>query len=105
VGRRAAVGSVSLGNPDPSCAKQGVEDDPEGETYWKVSHGIRLTGMPAFCMTLTQTQLWQLATFAHGFAAAGIDGTMEKNAQSSRSAFGAICSGIDALRGIIWRPS
>ena len=25
----------------------GVSDDPVGETYWKVSNGIRLTGMPA----------------------------------------------------------
>jgi mono/diheme cytochrome c family protein len=47
----------------PQLGRHGVEDDPEGETYWKVAHGIRLTGMPSFDKTLTQTQLWQLATF------------------------------------------
>jgi mono/diheme cytochrome c family protein len=38
----------------------GVSDDPPGETYWKVSNGIRLTGMPSFKDTLTDTQIWQV---------------------------------------------
>ena len=41
----------------PQLAKDGVEDDPEGETYWKVKHGIRLTGMPSFGATLDDRQL------------------------------------------------
>ncbi len=47
----------------PQLAKRGVEDDPAGETYWKVAHGIRWTGMPAFGKTLNQTQLWQVTLF------------------------------------------
>jgi thiosulfate dehydrogenase len=47
----------------PQLGFHGVEDDPEGETFWKVDHGIRLTGMPSFGHTLTETQIWQLATF------------------------------------------
>jgi len=47
----------------PQLAKRGVEDDPAGETYWKVAHGIRWTGMPAFGKTLDETQLWQLTLF------------------------------------------
>ena len=46
----------------PQFGKHG-EDDPEGETYWKIDHGIRLTGMPSFGKSLTQTQIWQVATF------------------------------------------
>jgi len=38
----------------------GVSDDDPGETYWKVSNGIRLTGMPAFNHILTDTQMWQV---------------------------------------------
>jgi thiosulfate dehydrogenase len=38
----------------------GVSDDEPGETYWKVSNGIRLTGMPAFNHVLTDTQMWQV---------------------------------------------
>ncbi|MBV9232948.1 MAG: cytochrome c [Candidatus Eremiobacteraeota bacterium] len=47
----------------PQLARDGVEDDPEGVTYWKIAHGIRFTGMPAFGKTLDQTQLWQLTLF------------------------------------------
>jgi mono/diheme cytochrome c family protein len=39
----------------------GVSDDPAGETYWKVSNGIRLTGMPAFNQVLTPTEIWQVS--------------------------------------------
>ena len=37
-----------------------VTDDPEGVTYWKVTHGIRLSGMPGFERTLRDTQRWQV---------------------------------------------
>jgi mono/diheme cytochrome c family protein len=37
-----------------------VTDDPEGVTYWKLTHGIRLSGMPAFAGTLLDTQRWQV---------------------------------------------
>jgi hypothetical protein len=39
----------------------GVSDDKPGETYWKVANGIRLTGMPSFKATLTDTQMWQVS--------------------------------------------
>jgi thiosulfate dehydrogenase len=39
----------------------GVNDDPVGETYWKVKNGIRLTGMPAYGKALTETQMWQVS--------------------------------------------
>jgi thiosulfate dehydrogenase len=47
----------------PQLAKDGVEDDPEGVTFWKVDHGIRLTGMPSFGKSLSDQQIWQLALF------------------------------------------
>jgi mono/diheme cytochrome c family protein len=40
---------------------KGVTDDPAGETYWKAANGIRLTGMPGFKSTLSDTQLWQVS--------------------------------------------
>ena len=39
----------------------GVNDDPVGETYWKVANGIRLSGMPSFDKVLNQTQMWQVS--------------------------------------------
>jgi thiosulfate dehydrogenase len=38
-----------------------VTDDPVGVTYWKVSNGIRMTGMPGFGEMLTQPQMWQVS--------------------------------------------
>ncbi|MDP9018466.1 MAG: c-type cytochrome, partial [Candidatus Eremiobacteraeota bacterium] len=45
----------------PQLAKDGVEDDSDGVNFWKITHGIRLTGMPAFSKTLTDEQRWQIA--------------------------------------------
>ena len=42
----------------------GVTDDPPGETYWKVANGIRLSGMPSFSESLSQTQMWQVSLLA-----------------------------------------
>lgn len=47
----------------PQLAKDGVEDDAPGVTYWKVAHGIRFTAMPSFDRTLTDEQIWQLTLF------------------------------------------
>jgi thiosulfate dehydrogenase len=38
-----------------------VTDDPVGEDFWKVKNGIRLSGMPAFKDTLSETQIWQVS--------------------------------------------
>ncbi len=49
--------------PDPPGLfepKEMVTDDPEGTIYWKVTNGIRLSGMPAFEKTLSEKQRWQL---------------------------------------------
>jgi mono/diheme cytochrome c family protein len=41
-----------------------ITDDPQGETYWKVTNGIRLTGMPGFGGTLTDAERWQVTMLA-----------------------------------------
>ena len=41
--------------------KKGVTDDPVGETYWKVKNGIRLTGMPGYGDSLSETEMWQVS--------------------------------------------
>ena len=61
------------GQPESSIAKgmfpfppqlfkgKGVTDDPAQETYWKVSGGIRMTGMPSFRETLSDREMWQVS--------------------------------------------
>jgi thiosulfate dehydrogenase len=39
----------------------GVTDDETWETYWKVSGGLRMTGMPAFADHLGETKIWQVS--------------------------------------------
>jgi thiosulfate dehydrogenase len=38
-----------------------VTDDPVGVTYWKVKHGIRLSGMAGFHDSLTDEQIWTVS--------------------------------------------
>lgn len=47
----------------PQFVKHGVDDDPAGETYWKIEHGIRFTGMPAYGGSLSEEQIWHIAYF------------------------------------------
>ncbi len=47
----------------PQFKRHGVADDPPGETYWKLEHGIRFTAMPAFGGLLTEQQIWQITYF------------------------------------------
>jgi len=39
----------------------GVSDDPPGATYWTVSNGVRLTGMPSFKQLLKPDEIWQVS--------------------------------------------
>lgn len=68
-----AVCHGTAGEPETATAKgmfpkppqlfhgKGVTDDPVGETFWKASNGIRLTGMPAYHGSLSDEQLWQVS--------------------------------------------
>lgn len=47
----------------PQLARDGVEDDPEGTIYWKIKHGIRLTGMPSFGRSLSDREIWHISLF------------------------------------------
>ena len=55
--------AIGLYQHAPQLGKDGVEDDPEGVTFWKVKHGIRLTGMPSFTTSLSDQQIWTVALF------------------------------------------
>ncbi len=46
--------------PPELLTGHGVTDDPEGATYWKVTNGIRLSGMPGFANTMPDSERWQV---------------------------------------------
>jgi len=71
---QCAVCHGKLGQPESKIAsgmfphppqllppKKGVTDDPVGEIFWKAKNGIRLTGMPGYSESLTETELWQVS--------------------------------------------
>ena len=55
------IANVMFPHPPQLFTGHGVTDDPPGETYWKAANGIRLTGMPGFKGSLSDTQLWQVS--------------------------------------------
>ncbi len=61
-GRPSAI-ATGLYQHAPQFAKDNVADDPVGVTYWKITHGIRLTGMPAFDSSLSVAERWKIAGF------------------------------------------
>jgi mono/diheme cytochrome c family protein len=58
---QTAIAKGMFPDPPKLMEGKGVTDDPAGETYWKVSGGIRMTGMPGFEKTLSTTQMWQVS--------------------------------------------
>lgn len=55
-----ALGMYPKPPPLVRLDKKGVTDDSAGEIYWKAKNGIRLTGMPGFGESLSETELWQV---------------------------------------------
>jgi len=58
---KTAIAGGMYPQPPQLFQGKGVTDDEPGETYWKIFNGIRLTGMPGFSKSLSETQMWQLA--------------------------------------------
>jgi len=56
-----AIAKGMFPHPPQFFKGDSVTDDPPGETYWKAANGIRLTGMPGYKGSLSDTQLWQVS--------------------------------------------
>ena len=46
--------------PPQLLADEMMTKDAEGELYWKITNGIRMTGMPAFEQIIDQNRRWQV---------------------------------------------
>jgi len=58
---KTAIATGMYPEPPHLLEGKGVTDDEPGESYWKIFNGIRLTGMPGFSKSLSETQMWQIA--------------------------------------------
>src|SRR4051794_8662446 len=58
---KTAIAKGMFPRPPLLLHGKGVTDDPVGESFWKVKNGIRLTGMPAFVGSLSESEMWQVS--------------------------------------------
>ena len=58
---KTAIAAGMYPHPPLLFEGKGVTDDEPGESYWKIFNGIRLSGMPGFSKSLSETQMWQIA--------------------------------------------
>jgi mono/diheme cytochrome c family protein len=52
-----------LNPPAPELTLPRVQRRPDGELFWIVSNGIRMTGMPAFKPTHKPEEIWKVVAF------------------------------------------
>lgn len=61
------VDASDIGNglnpPAPDLTLSKVQARTDGELFWLVSHGIRMTGMPAFGPTHEEDEIWKIVAF------------------------------------------
>jgi mono/diheme cytochrome c family protein len=59
-----APGAIGLGmTPSPPNFAQMGRDLPAAEMYWAISNGIKLTGMPAWELRLSERERWAIVAF------------------------------------------
>jgi thiosulfate dehydrogenase len=58
---KTAIADGMFPDPPQLFRGTGVTDDEAWETYWKVSGGIRMTGMPGFADHLGETKMWEVS--------------------------------------------
>jgi thiosulfate dehydrogenase len=56
-----AIAAGEFPKPPHLFRGKGVTDDSPGETYWKIANGIRMTGMPGFKQTMSETEIWDVS--------------------------------------------
>jgi len=47
----------------PLFAKEDWSKDDDNLIYWFISHGVKLTGMPAYNKTLKEDEMWKITMF------------------------------------------
>ena len=54
---------MGLNPPAPDLTLPQIQKMTDGQLFWVVQNGIRMTGMPAFGPTHSEQQLWQIVAF------------------------------------------
>lgn len=62
-GVEASEAGQGLNPPAPDLTLPRVQRRPDGELYWIVANGVRMTGMPAFQPTHKEKEIWEIVAF------------------------------------------
>jgi mono/diheme cytochrome c family protein len=54
---------MGLNPPAPDLTLPLVQNMTDGQIYWVVANGIRMTGMPAFSLTHSEEEIWKMVAF------------------------------------------
>ena len=57
-----------LNPPAPKLQSSDTQAMSDGELFWTIKHGVRMTGMPAFEPTHTDEQIWMIVAFVRHLA-------------------------------------
>jgi mono/diheme cytochrome c family protein len=52
-----------LNPPAPDLTLARIQERSDGELFWLVQNGIRMTGMPAFGPTHRDEEIWEIVAF------------------------------------------
>jgi mono/diheme cytochrome c family protein len=55
--------AAGLNPPVPELQTDDTQSLSDGQLFWIIKNGIRMTGMPAFAETHTDTEIWHIVTF------------------------------------------
>ena len=55
--------SLGLNPPVPPLYTKDTQSSTDGQLFWVIRNGIRMTGMPAFQQTRTDNEIWQIVAF------------------------------------------
>lgn len=67
-GREASAVREGLNPKPPRLSEERVQARGDPELYWIISHGIKMTGMPAFGPTHKDEEIWELVAFIRELA-------------------------------------
>ncbi len=81
-GRQPAEFAQGLYPKPPDLTSKEMKEFSEGELYWVVKNGIKMTGMPAFGPTHEENELWGIVAFLRNLPKLGT-GEYEAMAKSA----------------------
>ena len=80
----ASEAGEGLNPPAPDLTTGKVQKRTDGELFWLVQGGIRMTGMPAFGPTHKDEEIWKIVAFLRRLPALSPEETRELKTEGAK---------------------